>query len=158
VTRETALDIPAGDSLCGRKDFCFRRDEHLKRRNDIRDVFGKGKRFSCQGAKLFVLMNNLPHNRICFTISRTSKRCQAAERLSWNAVQRNREKRLGREAFRLMKPRLRGGHDLILLVYPDLRVRALRVHAPRVHAPQSPALLERSRRMEFLFAKAGLLK
>ncbi|MDR0504141.1 MAG: ribonuclease P protein component [Treponema sp.] len=125
------------------------RDEHLKRRNDIRDVFGKGKRYSCQGTRLFVLMNNLPHNRICFTVSRAPKGSR-----SWNAVQRNREKRLGREAFRLLKPRLCGGYDLILLVYPDARTDVSRSASffgrPRIHQVR--------RQLEFLFTKAGLLR
>jgi len=87
----------------------FRRKEHLKGRNEIREVFGKGKRVGCQEAKLFVLKNNLPYNRICFSLSRGFG----------TAVKRNRAKRLGREAYRICKPRLRCGFDLILLVYPD---------------------------------------
>jgi ribonuclease P protein component len=110
------------------------REEHLKGRNEIREVFGKGKRFGCQGAKLFVLKNNLPHNRICFSFSRASG--------GSGAVARNRARRLGREAFRLLKPRLSGGYDLILLVYPE----------------QKPVLSGRMEQLNILFSKAGLLK
>jgi ribonuclease P protein component len=81
----------------------------LKGRDEIREVFDKGKRIGCQGAKLFVLKNDLPHNRICFTFSRGFG----------TAVERNRARRLGREAYRNLKPRLRCGYDLILLVYPE---------------------------------------
>ena len=110
----------------------FRREERLKGRNEIREVFSLGRRFGCQGAKLFVLKNNLSYNRICFTFSRGFG----------NAVQRNRAKRLGREAYRLLNPRLAAGNDLILLVYPETQ----------------SALSERIGQIQFLFKKAGLLK
>jgi ribonuclease P protein component len=78
------------------------------------------------------LKNDLPRSRICFTFSRGFG----------NAVQRNRAKRLGREAFRLLRPRLSPGCDLILLIYPETEM----------------ALSRRSGQLEFLFTKAGLLK
>jgi len=121
--------------------FCFKREEHLKGRKEIREVFDKGKRFGVQGAKLFMLNNNLPYNRICFSFPRGFG----------NAVVRNRARRLGREAFRLLKPRLNGGYDLILMVYPeesgDLQSRRSRM-----------TLSVRAWQLETLFTKAGLLK
>jgi len=113
--------------------FRFRREEHLKGRKEIREVFGKGKRYSCHGAKLYVLKNDLPFNRICFTFSRNFG----------NAVSRNRARRLGREAFRLMKDRFTVGFDLILLVTAGL---------------PDAVLFDRIRQLESLFSKAGLLK
>jgi ribonuclease P protein component len=104
----------------------------LKGRNEIREVFGKGKRIGCQGAKLFVLKNDLPHNRICFTLSRGFG----------TAVERNRARRLGREAYRNLKPRLQCGYDLILLVYPDVG---------------QPSFEGRMEQLQYLFARAGLL-
>ena len=101
----------------------------MKRRNDIREVFGKGKRIGCKGAKLFVLQNSLPRNRICFTFPRGFG----------TAVQRNRAKRLGREAYRSLKPCLHNGYDLILLLYP-----------------QELSLSGCIRQLQYLFAKAGL--
>jgi len=76
-------------------------------------------------------MNDLPYNRICFSLSRNYG----------NAVARNRAKRLGREAFRLMKNRLTGGYDLILLIYPPIDNEPIG-----------------QKQLEFLFSKAGLLK
>jgi ribonuclease P protein component len=108
------------------------REERLKKRNEIREVFGKGKRIGCRGAKLFVLRNGLLHNRICFSLSRGFG----------NAVQRNRARRLGREAYRNLKPRLVCGYDLILLVYP---------------ADTNPTLVMRMGQLEYLFSRAGLL-
>jgi len=111
--------------------FRFRREEHLKKRSQIREVFNRGRRVGCRGAKLFVLENGLPRNRICFTFSRGFA----------NAVKRNRAKRLGREAYRILKPRLGCGYDLVLLIYPE---------------DERTGLASRSGQLRYLFAKAGL--
>jgi ribonuclease P protein component len=82
--------------------------ERLKKREEIRRVFSRGKCVSCPGAKLFVLKNGLDLNRIAFTFARKYG----------SAVQRNRSKRLSREAYRLSRAGLRRGFDFVLLVYP----------------------------------------
>jgi len=65
-----------------------------------------------------------------------------------NAVSRNRARRLGREAFRLIKNRLTGGYDFILLVYP----------LTEDNLPcREPTLSDRAEQLESLFTKAGLL-
>jgi len=104
----------------------------LKRRNEIREVFDKGRRTGCRGAKLFALKNNLPRNRICFTFSRGFG----------TAVKRNRARRLGREAYRNLKSRLHCGYDLILLLYTD---------------EDSQTFAGRREQLEYLFTRAGLL-
>jgi ribonuclease P protein component len=111
-------------------------------------VFSRGKRFGCRGAKLFVLQNNLAYNRICFTFSRGFG----------NAVERNRARRLGREAYRLLRPRLRGGFDLILLVFPETAAAPDTANARAGAKAKAPGLATRSRQLEFLFSKAGLLE
>ena len=116
----------------------------MKGRNEIKEVFGKGKKYGCQGAKLFVLENDLPYNRICFSFFK-APRGSASLKSAWNAVSRNRARRLGREAFRLMKDRLVGGFDLVLLVSP-------------VPVKEQGTLSEKSELLESLFKKAGLLK
>jgi ribonuclease P protein component len=118
------------DAACFERER-FRRAERLKRRNEIREVFDKGRRTGCRGAKLFVLRNNLPRNRICFTFSRGFG----------NAVKRNRARRLGREAYRNLKSRLQCGYDLILLFYPE----------------DSQTFAGRREQLEYLFTRAGLL-
>jgi len=49
---------------------------------------------------------------------------------------------LGREAYRNLKPRLRRGYDLILLVYPE---------------EPAPVFTMRMKQLEYLLNKAGLL-
>jgi len=113
--------------------FRFKKEERLSGRDEIKNVFSKGKRIGCRGAKLFVLKNTLPGNRICFALSKGFS----------GAVERNRVKRLGREAYRGFKPRIKYGYDLILLVYPDNPDRAF---------------AGRASQLEYLFSKAGLLR
>ncbi|MDR0785400.1 MAG: ribonuclease P protein component [Treponema sp.] len=89
-------------------DSRFTRDERLKKRTDISAAFKKGRCVSCSGAKLFVLQNGLERNRIAFTFARKFG----------NAVQRNRSRRVSREAYRRLKSATQRGFDLVLLVYP----------------------------------------
>ena len=88
--------------------FRFRREERLKNRDRIRRLFKQGRSAACNGAKLFLLENKLPNNRIVFTFARKYG----------NAVERNRSRRLSREVYRLLRPGLKTGFDLALLVYP----------------------------------------
>jgi ribonuclease P protein component len=59
-----------------------------------------------------------------------------------NAVERNRARRVHREAYRLMKGRLAAGYDLVLLMYPETN--------------QAMGLAEGAGRLEILFKKAGI--
>ena len=86
----------------------FTRNERVKRSEEIRNLFKNGKRITIHGAKLFYLQNELNKNRIAFTLPRNYG----------NAVQRNRCKRLSREAYRLIKAQLQTGYDMLFLVYP----------------------------------------
>jgi ribonuclease P protein component len=103
----------------------------LKKRDEIREVFNRGKCLSGPGVKLFVLKNNLLDNRICFTLARKFG----------NSVERNRAKRLGREVYRLIRPQIKSGYDLILLVYPP-----------------DKDFDGRMQQVKFLFTKARLFK
>ncbi|MDR0403186.1 MAG: ribonuclease P protein component [Treponema sp.] len=116
----------------------FRRREHLKKRDDITRVFKKGRSVTCPGVKLFYLENGLSHNRIAFTFARKYG----------NAVERNRARRLGREAYRLLKKSAGNGYDLVLLAYPRTTENG---------GPKKLFLSLRMRQLEILFTKAGLL-
>jgi ribonuclease P protein component len=99
-----------GNSEARRKegDLRFRRECRLKKREEIRAVFKEGRISSCFGAKLFVLKNTVGHTRIVFSFSRKFG----------NAVERNRCRRVGREAYRHLQRDVKQGFDLALLVYP----------------------------------------
>ena len=84
-------------------------EERIKRASEIKNLFKNGKRVSVDGAKLFFLPNNKEFNRIGFPLPRGFG----------NAVERNRAKRLSREAFRNLKSHLNTGFDILLLVYPQ---------------------------------------
>jgi ribonuclease P protein component len=116
------------NSDCAKKHR-FTRNDRLKGKTEIRIVFARGRKVSCPGAKLFYIDNGLEVTRIAFTFARNYG----------NAVERNRSRRLSREAYRLMKVRPRKGLDLVLLVYPDSDSYEVRIHQLKV-----------------LFAKAGL--
>ncbi|MDR0690266.1 MAG: ribonuclease P protein component [Spirochaetaceae bacterium] len=105
------------------------RIERLKRRDSIREIFKRGKIVTCSGAKLFFVRNGLSYNRIVFTFARKYG----------NAVNRNRARRVGREAYRHIRNELTGGYDLVLLVYPGKDSFARRMEQVRI-----------------LFSKAGL--
>jgi ribonuclease P protein component len=108
----------------------FKREERLKKRDEIRAVFNRGKVVTCSGAKLFVLRNGLSFNRIAFTFVRKFG----------NAVERNRARRVGREAYRHIRNRLQCGFDLVLLVYPG-----------------KDSFSARIKQLGILFSRAGLL-
>jgi ribonuclease P protein component len=110
--------------------FRFPRKERLKKRGEIRSVFNGGRPVACSGARLFFLQNGGGENRIAFTFARKFG----------NAVERNRARRLGREAYRHLRAKIKNGYDFVLLVYPgkiDFRGRL--------------------KQLETLFYKAGLL-
>ncbi|MDR3114720.1 MAG: ribonuclease P protein component [Treponema sp.] len=124
---------PEAGSGEGKKkgSFRFQRAERLKGRREIREVFRRGKGLTCFGAKLFVLPNGLSHNRIAFTFSRKFG----------TAVERNRARRLGREAYRHIGYTLKPGYDVVLLVYPG-----------------TDTLTARMEQVKRLFAKADLME
>jgi ribonuclease P protein component len=113
----------------------FRSEEHLKSRREIGIVFKRGRSVNCPGAKLFVLKQDLGRNRIAFTFARKFG----------NAVERNRSKRLSREAYRHLQHTVSQGYDMVLLVYPEKNSKK-----------ESFAL--RMNELRLLFSKAHLLR
>lgn len=74
---------------------------YLRRSHDFQKVYRNGKRYEGVLMTAFVLPNKLSHNRFGVTASRKAL---------GNAVQRNRAKRLLKEAFRLEQSLLTGLH------------------------------------------------
>ena len=70
---------------------------NLRGSNDFQRVYKAGKRYEGHLLTVFVLPNSLPQHRLGITASRKAL---------GKAVDRNRAKRLLREAFRLTRPHL----------------------------------------------------
>jgi ribonuclease P protein component len=81
---------------------------HLRASDEFRHVYSSGRRYDGRLMTAFVHPNDLQHHRLGITASRKA---------TGNAVERNRAKRLMREAFRLSSPeldRLRLKYDWVL--------------------------------------------
>ncbi|MDR3130900.1 MAG: ribonuclease P protein component [Treponema sp.] len=126
-----------------RHQFRFKREERLKKRDEIRAIFNQGKAVSCSGAKLLILKNGLPINRLAVTFARKFG----------NAVKRNRTRRVSREAYRMLKKRMKTGFDLALLVYP---VPPPKTANTKQKAAGKDCLAARMGQFQNLFNRAGL--
>ena len=93
-------------------DFSLPKAEHLRKPWEFQLVYKNGKRLDGRFMSAFILPNNLPVQRLGITASRKAV---------GNAVERNRAKRLLREAFRLSKIELSG-----LLIRYDFVINARR--------------------------------
>jgi ribonuclease P protein component len=88
-----------------------RRSQVLRRPADFEAVLRSGGRFSSRNFVLRASANDLDHPRLGIIAGRKSAR---------RAVDRNRAKRLVREAFRAALEKL-GGHDVAIQLRSDLR-------------------------------------
>ena len=84
------------------------RAERLKARADFDRVFTKGNRIQGWSSRLLVLANGLDYNR--FAVCPVRK--------YGTAVERNRAKRICREAYRNLKLEIGTGFDIVFVVYP----------------------------------------
>lgn len=88
----------------------FPKSARLRSKADIDRVFKTGARFSCRGMALRVAGNSLGESRAVFVPSREFR----------GSVQRNRARRLAREAWRLSRHEfLAEGRDLAFVLYPE---------------------------------------
>lgn len=88
----------------------LRKEERLAKTKDFGRVYKKGHPARKKFVTLFYLPNNLPHNRIGFSISSRNVK---------HAHDRNRVRRLFKEAYRRMKMDMRQGFDLVLVIKND---------------------------------------
>lgn len=86
-------------------DFRFRKHEHLRRPAEFRRVYERRCSVSDERLLIHGCLNDLDYARVGFSVSRRVG----------SAVQRNRLRRLYREAFRLTRHALPTGVDLVLI-------------------------------------------
>ena len=85
--------------------FAFRPHEHLRRPADFQLVYDRRRSASDAWLLVYARENELPYSRLGLSVSKKFG----------GAVQRNRLRRLYREAYRLTKAELPAGLDLILI-------------------------------------------
>jgi ribonuclease P protein component len=87
------------------------RELRLRRGTDINRVRSRGKSWSSRLLVLAVLPNDLGHNRYGFAVGKRVG----------GSVERNRAKRLMREAIRALHPELQQGNDVLLIARNSFR-------------------------------------
>ena len=106
----------------------------LTRNNDFRRLYKRGKSLVDRNVVIYYSKNKLGFNRVGFTVGKKVG----------GAVTRNRAKRLMRESFRLLEPRLVLGFDFVLVSrgrLPHLKRQA--VDASLSHLLGSVGLLQK---------------
>ncbi len=83
----------------------FRKHEHLRRPQDFRRVYDYRRSMSDASIIVYAAPNGLPHLRLGLSVSRKVG----------PATHRNRLRRLYREAFRLTRPEMPVGLDLVII-------------------------------------------
>lgn len=111
------------------------RQYRLRREGDVRQVRRRGRATADGPLVARILPNDLEPAQNRYTAI-AGKRCG-------NAVQRNRLKRLVREAVRQMHPALKPGYDVVIIC--------------RGTVEEMPGLAEAQRSLDRIFRRAGLL-
>jgi ribonuclease P protein component len=120
------------------------RRERLRGKTALERVFSGSRRIACSGARLCVAENGLGYNRVVVS----------PVRRYGGSVERNRARRVGKEAYRCIKSSIRPGFDLAFILAPAGRFGAAEARR-RVSGDFSYG--ERIAQFSFLLKKAGLL-
>ncbi|MCK9393282.1 MAG: ribonuclease P protein component [Candidatus Paceibacterota bacterium] len=105
----------------------------LKKKKDFENIFAKGKTTKARYFFLKTIETGSLDSRIGFIVSK---------KVSKKAVERNRTKRLFREAVRLNIARIKPGYDLVFIV---------------LNLAKEKDLTEIKKEIEFILGKNGLL-
>lgn len=81
------------------------RNVSLKKNQEFKKVYSKGKSVVNKYLVMYYLKNDLPYNRIGFSISKKVG----------NSVTRNRVRRLMKESLRLSTINVKSGYDLVFI-------------------------------------------
>ena len=90
---------------CGGMEIFMNSAETLKLNKEFRRLYYRGKTIATKSVVVSVLKNNRNRNRIGLTCGKVVGK----------AHERNRAKRLMRESYRLLKPKLLTGYDIVLI-------------------------------------------
>jgi ribonuclease P protein component len=82
------------------------RSERIRKKVQFDAIFKSSFRSEYNGVRIIAHANQLQFNRIGVIVKKGTK----------SAVIRNREKRLTKEAFRHLKPRIAAGYDFIFII------------------------------------------
>ena len=102
------------------------------RNNDFRRIYARGKSYVSPLVVVYALKNRTKNVRVGIT---TSKKVG-------NAVQRNRSRRVIREAFRALAPRVRPGFDLVLVARGKTPSAVAYPVLPQRHLPQKAGYVQ----------------
>ena len=108
------------------------RELRLRRGSDIDRVRSRGRSWSSRLLVLAILPNDLAHNRYGFAVGKKVG----------GSVERNRAKRLMREAIRVRHPELKQGNDVLLIARNSFQ--------------DETTLVEMSDQLDGLLARAGI--
>ena len=84
------------------------REERLRGPSLLERLFKSSRKEGCPGAKLFIVENGLPFNRIVIS----------PVRKFGGSVERNKARRVGKEAYRNIKSKMKPGFDLAFILFP----------------------------------------
>jgi ribonuclease P protein component len=94
------------------------RKERIRTKFDFATIFKSHVKTEYNGIKALIRKNDLPFNRIAVILKKGIK----------SAVKRNREKRIIKEAYRILKERLITGYDIAFIVLVENPVYSERVY------------------------------
>ncbi len=108
----------------------------MSRSSDIQRLFRAGRFCRTRGLKLGYAPNGLGHHRVAFAPTRSLRR----------AVDRNRQKRISREAYRALVGDIAGSYDLVFVIYGDATTTTRDRRSDMVTVLGAARLLERRTR------------